>query len=228
MTFRHICSHCYISIISCTYRKWVFISLEKFFYKDYFYIVIIVKKILIEGHCVKIWIPDPARTLHRKCYKYVLHKKCKSTESLGLMTGPLGKMVFFNLASMQLCEPDSVKSSHLSDQIHAVTSPNQIFLLTVLWRQQMSYYQMAYTSLVPNGYRWLKYSPQYPRTPCPADAAAVARMQRMHVTCRNTGSLSVGPSGCTNQWHNSMIEVLSLCKHWPHLVSNRLSASFLP
>lgn len=92
----------------------------------------------------------------------------------------------------------------------------------------MSYYQMAYNSLMPNGYRGLKYSPQYPRTPCPADAAAVARMQRMHATCRNTGRMVVGPSGCTNQWHNLMIEVLSLCRYWPHVVSNKLIIALVP
>lgn len=65
----------------------------------------------------------------------------------------------FNPAFLQLCEPDSVKSSILSHQIHAVTSANQICLLTVPWREQMSYYQLAHTSPLPYWCRGLKYPP---------------------------------------------------------------------
>lgn len=101
----------------------------------------------------------------------------------------------FNPVSLQLCKPDTVKSSHLSYKIHAFASANQIYLLTVPWRQQMSYSRMASTCLSPNGYRGLQYSLQYPRTLCPADAAAVIRMERMHVTSTNAGRMSPGPSG---------------------------------
>lgn len=57
---------------------------------------------------------------------------------------------------------------------------------------------MAYTSLSPNRYRGLEYSPQYPRTACPADAAAVIRMRRMHVTGTNAERMSPGPPGLYN------------------------------
>ena len=116
------------------------------------------------------------------------------------MKFPFGKILI--KAFLQLCEPDTVKSSHLSDQIHAVTSPNLICLITVPWKKRLSSYQMAPTSLSPNGYRAVEYSPQNPSTPCPADAAAVARMRRMHVTCRNTGRTPVVPSGL----HNSVAQ----------------------
>lgn len=143
-------------------------------------------------------------------------------EFLRLMTHPFGKIIFFNLASPQLCEPDTVKSSHLSDQILAVTSPNPICLLAVPRRQQMSYYQMAHTSLSPNGYRELKYPPTISQgTLSSWCSSCCCRMQRMHVTCGNTGSRS-RHLAYTNQWRNSVIEALSLCKHGAHWVSNKL------
>ncbi len=59
----------------------------------------------------------------------------------------------------------------------------------------MSFHQMVHHTVyhLMDTENW-NIPPSIPTT-CPADAAAVAGMQRMHVTCRKKGWMSVVPSG---------------------------------